>query len=783
MSAVQDGAGSVATFAYGLSSTNTTTVTNMLGAQTIYTIDPATGAMLSLTDPNGNTTRFTYDANTDLLTTTDPLGHVITNTTTGASDQTGTIDPLGIGTGTAYNALHEPAVITDTQGQRTTTHYNALGDPITVTDPLSYTTLMTPAANGLPLARTDGNGHTTRYGYDAFGDTVAVTDALGRVSGMSYDTGIGRVSSVIDPKNQTTRFTYDAEDRALTTTYADGKTVRNYIDADGNVTETVDTTGATFFTYDGDNRVTRQTYPDGTVVRYTYDAAGRLASKAEPGMPATTYQYDPAGRLKEVDNSLWGPITYSYDAASRLTALKYPNSVSTSYTLDADNRVTGITETSASGGGTLLSDAFSYVKPNGSMGSQRMGETRADDGIASSWSYGYDADARLTAATAIVTGPTTAPIDDGAQGTGRDQIAYSGSWGHCTAPPTGTYCNSAYYKGTSSVSAAAGAAATLAFSGTAVTFYATEGPDHGIAAVSVDGAPETQVDLYSSGVQGNVAAYSVADLLPGSHTLRIRVTGAKGLFASAAKVGIDRVDVASTAPGDEAPATTAYRYGYDAVGNMTANNGTSQSYDAVNQITAAGGITFGFDRDGNQTRTTEAAGPAWGYDAANHTASYQDTGGASSFLTGAGGLRQTKAVTTTGSGAVTRGVFDGDLYRQTAPISRTLYYVTDPAGRLLALTDGATVYYYGRDGHGSVANLTDRNGAIVNTYRYDPYGNSLGTAETASLPNPWQYAGGYYDAESGLVPAGPPLLCAQAGPLPAARPARDSWQQSVRLRK
>ncbi len=69
---------------------------------------------------------------------------------------------------------------------------------------------------------------------------------------------------------------------------------------------------------------------------------------------------------------------------------------------------------------------------------------------------------------------------------------------------------------------------------------------------------------------------------------------------------------------------------------------------------------------------------------------------------------------------------------------------------MLALTDGTTVYYYGLDGHGSVANLTDKNGAVVNMYRYDPYGNSLSKSETASIPNPWQYAGGYYDAESGL---------------------------------
>jgi hypothetical protein len=47
-----------------------------------------------------------------------------------------------------------------------------------------------------------------------------------------------------------------------------------------------------------------------------------------------------------------------------------------------------------------------------------------------------------------------------------------------------------------------------------------------------------------------------------------------------------------------------------------------------------------------------------------------------------------------------------------------------PVGRLLVLTDGTTVYYYGLDGHGSVVNLTDRSGVVQDSYRYDPYGNS-----------------------------------------------------------
>jgi RHS repeat-associated protein len=43
-------------------------------------------------------------------------------------------------------------------------------------------------------------------------------------------------------------------------------------------------------------------------------------------------------------------------------------------------------------------------------------------------------------------------------------------------------------------------------------------------------------------------------------------------------------------------------------------------------------------------------------------------------------------------------------------------------------------------------------GNLVNTYQYDPYGNL--TSSTGSASNPWRYAGGYYDANTGLYKFG-----------------------------
>ncbi len=57
------------------------------------------------------------------------------------------------------------------------------------------------------------------------------------------------------------------------------------------------------------------------------------------------------------------------------------------------------------------------------------------------------------------------------------------------------------------------------------------------------------------------------------------------------------------------------------------------------------------------------------------------------------------------------------------------------------------------DGLGSVVALTDGSGTVVNTYRYDPYGNVTPGASN-SVANSWQYTGGYLDSQTGLVKLG-----------------------------
>jgi O-glycosyl hydrolase len=110
-----------------------------------------------------------------------------------------------------------------------------------------------------------------------------------------------------------------------------------------------------------------------------------------------------------------------------------------------------------------------------------------------------------------------------------------GWWGY-----NGSGCCGAY-NATTSYSGETDESVTVAFTGTKIEFYGMTSSDSGIGAISIDGGPEVQVDLFSSTRQGNVLLYTSPTLASGAHTLKIRVTGTKFPLSSAAYISIDRV--------------------------------------------------------------------------------------------------------------------------------------------------------------------------------------------------------------------------------------------------
>ena len=85
-------------------------------------------------------------------------------------------------------------------------------------------------------------------------------------------------------------------------------------------------------------------------------------------------------------------------------------------------------------------------------------------------------------------------------------------------------------------------------------------------------------------------------------------------------------------------------------------------------------------------------------------------------------------------------------------------YFYDTSGSILGFEKNGETYYYLKNLQGDVTGITDSNGEILGTYRYDAWGFLYGIQDIRQWPadynllyeNPFRYRGYYYDTLSGL---------------------------------
>ena len=326
---------------------------------------------LTMKDPAGKTTTYTYDAKGNPLTATDPAsrkttmawtsaGQVSTVTAPGGAVRTFTYeagaatsvkDPLGRVTKMFVDAAGRRVQETSPAGAATLTAYDARNQPVKVTDPLGGVSQFGYDDNGNLTTYTDQRGKTTKWAYDGQDRAISTTDPLNRTSTVTYDPA-GRVTAAVSRAGVRTEATYDALDRSTKTRYGvTGPTTQQSqatlaYDAFDRLATVTDTAGGTTtYTHDARDRVTSTTGPNGTV-GYGYDAVGRQTSTTLPGLPTTTYTYDAAGAFTGVTRGS-DSATTTRDTAGRPATTTLPGGWAQTFTYDAASQVTGIAYTQA----------------------------------------------------------------------------------------------------------------------------------------------------------------------------------------------------------------------------------------------------------------------------------------------------------------------------------------------------------------------------------------------------------------------------------------------------
>lgn len=334
--------------------------TDPLNGSTTYLYD-AVGNLIVQTDPNGHQTKFTYDDLNRRIKTTDALGNVETSSydkdgnliaKTDALGQTTTftydnrnrliakIDPLGGRTSMTYDGVGNVLSRTDELNRTTTYRYDALNRQVSVTDPLGHTTSYTYDSQGNRVAITDALNHSTTYTYDALNRQVGMTDALGGTKTMAYD-AVGNLIAQTDELNRTSLFSYNSRNLLTATTDPLNHTSTKTYDAVGNVLTTADALEhTTRYGYDTLDRKVSTTDAVGQTTLMTYDRVGNLLSLTDPDQNTTTYTYDALDRQLADTNQLGLSRTYTYNAVGNETSIVDRDGRKTSYVYDALNRQT-----------------------------------------------------------------------------------------------------------------------------------------------------------------------------------------------------------------------------------------------------------------------------------------------------------------------------------------------------------------------------------------------------------------------------------------------------------
>ena len=201
------------------------------------------------------------------------------------------------------------------------------------------------------------------------------------------------------------------------------------------------------------------------------------------------------------------------------------------------------------------------------------------------------------------------------------------------------------------------------------------------------------------------------------------------------------------------PAQPDETFNYDPLGNRLQRDGqtVNSTIGQANRLLDDTAYTYIYDNNGNLIQKTDKSTNEitdYIYDAENQLIRIDlPSGSVAQYRYDALGRRIEKDV----DGAITRYVYDGeDILLEFDGTNTQIARFTHGPGidKPLIMARGGQSLFYQADGLGSIIDLTDTNGVIVQSYVYDSFGNIK--QQVGVLLNPYTYTGREIDTESGL---------------------------------
>jgi RHS repeat-associated protein len=762
---------------------NILTTTDALNRTTSFAYDPL-DRQISTTDALGHSATIGYDAIGNILTTTDELGrttsHVydsrdreiqtidaLGNTTNLSYDAVGNViavkDARGNTTSFAYDGLDRQVKKTDALGKNATTSYDAVGNVIAKIDELGRKTIYLYDELDRQITRIDALNQTIGTGYDANGNVISTTDELGRITTYGYDVldrrinskdaldrlrstvynAVGNIVSKTDELNRTTTYLYDAVDRRTGITDALGHTTTTGYDAVGNVIQVADGLGQTTkYLYDVLNRRIRVVDAKNQTTLTGYDFVGNVLAITDAVGNTTSYTYDQLDRKLTDTNSLGKTRSFGYDAVGDLISSTDRNGRKRTYNYDVLNRETA--EHWLDNSGTDIR-TFNYSY-------DAVGHLLDTNDPDSHYSYSYDGVDRVTSVDNLGTADVPNVLLNYSYDAAGNLLSVADSI-------------NGVQKGTNAYTY------DLLNRATRITQSGT-----GVQSKRVDMTYDAVNRLTGLSRYGDLAGtLSVADstytfdavgrLTNLAHKRGTTTFASYGLTYDAANritksSGTDGVqdytyDSTNQLTGANHTTQADEAYSYDANGNRTnAGYGTGTN----NQLLTDGTYNYTYDDEGNRTRRVEISTGkiteyVWDYRNRLTSVVFKDASGVVtktiSYTYDVNDRRIGKSI----DGVVTeRYVYDGNniaLVFDGAGNQTHRYLYGTGVDQILADERGGSVVWALADNLGTVRDVVDGGGVVLNHVTYDSFGRVISQTNPA-VEFRYGYTGREQDSETGL---------------------------------
>ncbi len=716
---------------------NKTKEIDPLGNETIYTYD-LIGRIRSSATPEGNITAYEYDALSQLKKITDAKGNTLEYAydnmgnllTLIQTDRTDPQNPVSAVTQYQCSLLGKVTKITDAVGNFTRYAYDTEANLTQTIDAEgNKTTYDYDNLNRLwKLYRweSDTQYYTTQYQYDKVGNQTKIIDSKTNSITYEYDK-LNRLSKVIDMQANPTQYQYDKVGNLEYITDANLKTTTNYYDKINRLLKTRDAKGQnTQYEYDKNSNLTKLIDANTNPTQFAYDQLNRLTLTTYPDTSTETlsYQFDMTNKIYKITRTdrKAQAIVYDYDYARRLIKKAYPDTSIVTYAFDGLNRRTDVTGQT----GTIhydydiLGRMTQVIYP----GAQTVGYEYYKTGARKKLvypdttfiTYHYDKLTRLETikdqTEAVI---TTYTYDNDLPVIKRKDLLN-------TTYAAYDYNNLYQLINLSNRNQQLISGFTYDYDKIGNRKYAIHNHDSG------KGDVYTYDDIYQvTNVKYNVVDPIAESQNPGSSTFESQKT-----------------------------------YNLDYVGNRTSVvNGGTTTYtpNNLNQYASVNSVNYSYDLNGNLTSDDVHT---YTYDYDNRlTSVIPAQAGIQSvaFTYDSFGRRIKKEVTQNSVLTTQNYVYDGNSIIAEYDNSNNLiakYIHGQRIDEVISLTKAGNTYYYHYDGLGSVTDITNSSGALVEKYTYDIYGSVIikdannNVLSQSAIGNRYMFTGREYDAETGL---------------------------------